>query len=463
MIHAEFEPSYEGWRDCARKFIRADVPPGDIDWDEEARSLPGLFDQAASSVAPKISPAEVTVAPEFLKLAESVAYARDPGRWALLYRLLYRLQHENPELLNMAVDPDVHRANALAKSVRRDIHKMHAFVRFKHTKAGDEDVYVAWHRPEHLIVRPATPFFARRFGDRRWSIFTPEGSAHWDLKTLTFGPGMPQSEFLARDDWDEVWKTYYKSIFNPARMKIKAMKAEMAPKYWGGLPEASLIPELVRAAPMRLQAMAKSRSKAADVDPTLPLAKLRKMAKGCTACPLYKLGTQTVFGLGPEDAEIMIVGEQPGNEEDLQGKPFVGPAGKILMQALEQAGIDPERVYFTNAVKHFKWVPRGKRRLHQKPSGAELHACNPWLQAELAQIKPKLLFALGSTAGTAILGRVPKITKERGQVLRDVPAAPAVVLSWHPSAILRTPAEDRDKRMAELVADLKNGIKKGQI
>ena len=162
-------------------------------------------------------------------MSEAVAYARDEDRWSLLYRILYRLQHENSALMNVVVDPDILRASGLCKSVRRDIHKMHAFVRFKRALIDGNEVYVAWHRPEHLTLKPGAPFFARRFGDRRWSIWTQEESAHWDLEKITFAPGMEQHEFLTKDNWDDVWKTYYKSIFNPARIKIKMMKQEMTP------------------------------------------------------------------------------------------------------------------------------------------------------------------------------------------------------------------------------------------
>lgn len=455
MIQAQFDKTFEGWREVAREYLRKNVGPSEIHWNDDVPSL--LFEEPVTRA--EKTPASPKVPAEFMEIAQAVAYARDEDRWNLLYRLLFRLQHENRDLLKILVDPDVHRVLMLKKSVRRDIHKMHAFVRFKEATRDGEPLYLAWHKPEHLIVRPAAPFFVRRFGDRRFSIFTPEESAHWDLKNLTYGPGMEQHEFDARDDWDEVWKTYYKSIFNPARLKLKAMRAEMSPKYWASMPETALIADLVREAPKRLQEMAANQNHAAHVAPNATLHDLSLEARLCTACPLHLRATQTVFGVGPENAEIMIVGEQPGDEEDKSGLPFVGPAGDILEQALASAGLKRETVYITNAVKHFKWTPRGKTRLHQKPNGSEMHACKPWLDAEIERVKPKVILALGATAATAILGRLPKISAERGRVIDNLKSAPVVIVSWHPAAILRAFDEaDRQTKAAELGEDIRLAV-----
>ena len=187
--------------------------------------------------------------------------------------------------------------------------------------------------------------------------------------------------------------------------------------------------------------------------PTLPA--VRDVARGCKACHLYKRGTQTVFGEGPRRATIMLVGEQPGDAEDLAGHPFVGPAGRLLDRALEEAGIDRRRVYLTNVVKHFKWEPRGKRRIHAKPNAGEIGACRPWLETEIALVKPHVLVCLGATAATALLGKAFKVSRQRGQLVEST-LAPVVTATVHPSSILRAP--DEDARRAELkrfVADLK--------
>ena len=182
---------------------------------------------------------------------------------------------------------------------------------------------------------------------------------------------------------------------------------------------------------------------------------LREAAAGCRACDLYKTATQTVFGEGAEHARVMFVGEQPGDREDREGKPFVGPAGGVLDEALQAAGIDRGHVYITNAVKHFKWKPQGKRRLHQKPNAAEINACRPWLDAEIALIKPELLVLLGATAAQALLGRDFRVTLQRGQFI-ERPGLPVIMATVHPSSILRAPDdESRELEMRAFIEDLR--------
>jgi uracil-DNA glycosylase family protein len=186
--------------------------------------------------------------------------------------------------------------------------------------------------------------------------------------------------------------------------------------------------------------------------PSLP--KLREAAASCTACPLHETGTQTVFGEGTSTAEVVFVGEQPGDQEDLQGKPFVGPAGKLFDKALEDAGIDRSQVYVTNVVKHFKWQARGKRRIHQKPNWSEIAACKPWLEAELDVIEPRVLVPLGATAAQALLGRDFRVSRQRGELVES-DLAENVIATVHPSSILRADDETREREYQELVNDLK--------
>jgi uracil-DNA glycosylase family protein len=189
------------------------------------------------------------------------------------------------------------------------------------------------------------------------------------------------------------------------------------------------------------------------VHPTIP--SLQKAAKNCRACDLWERGTQTVFGEGGSHARVVFVGEQPGDKEDLEGKPFVGPAGGLLDKALVEAGIDRTKVYVTNAVKHFKWEPRGKRRIHKKPNAVEIAACRPWLDAEIAVLKPKVVVCLGATAAQALLGRDFRVTQHRGEFIES-PIAPYVMATVHPSSILRAPDDEtRHEEMRRFVADLK--------
>src|ERR1700719_3392572 len=185
------------------------------------------------------------------------------------------------------------------------------------------------------------------------------------------------------------------------------------------------------------------------------LEELRQAAKNCKACNLWRTGTQTVFGAGAAHPKIMFVGEQPGSQEDWEGQPFVGPAGKLLDSALEEAGIDRSKTYVTNAVKHFKWEPRGKRRIHKKPNALETAACRPWLDAEIAALKPQVIVCLGATAAQALLGRAFRATQQRCELMKST-LAPLILATVHPSSILRAPdAETRHVEMDRFVADLK--------
>ena len=304
-------------------------------------------------------------------------------------------------------------------------------------------------RAAHHIVELNAPFFTDRFASMRWSILTPDRCAHWDGKTIHFTAGLTRADAPDADAIEPLWQKYYAHIFNPARVKIHAMQAEMPKRYWKNLPEARLIPALIREAPARVEIMiARSKSQhppATDWHPAEPpatrdLAKLRAAAAACTACPLYRNATQTVFGEGPRDAEVVFVGEQPGDSEDRAGHPFIGPAGKLLDRALAEAGIDREKIYVTNAVKHFKWTPRGKRRLHEKPNSSDIGACKPWLVAELLAIQPRLVVALGGTAAKSLLGSEVRVLRDRGKVMPSEFCARTVV-TVHPSSLLRAPTE----------------------
>jgi DNA polymerase len=389
---------------------------------------------------------------------------RDPQRFALLYRMLWRLREE-PRLLDVSVDGDVVRAHSLQKAVDRDIHKMHAYVRFRELPTEDGPVYVAWFEPAHHIVEAAAPFFVRRFAAMRWSILTPERSAYWDGRSLHFGDGASRSDVPDADALEALWKTYYASIFNPARLKTHTMQAHMPKRYWANLPEAELIPELIGRATRRTADMIEAEAtvpqrrvirykNAATVEGAADsLDAVRAAAARCRDCPLWEHATQTVFGEGPGDARIVFVGEQPGDREDLAGRPFVGPAGELFDRALAAAGIRRESVYVTNAVKHFKFEARGKRRLHRTPGQIEIDACHQWLEREIALVKPRLVVAMGATATHALTGMQARVNAMRGRIMPWNSAA-RLLVTVHPAAILRAPPQAQDGEYARFAADI---------
>ncbi|MBT1515536.1 UdgX family uracil-DNA binding protein [Bradyrhizobium sp. SRL28] len=457
------ETDFDGWRKAARALALSDVKPSDVTW-RIAGDAPELFEPAAPPLEPP--PGTFNVPARFVELAEMAILHRNPERFALLYRLLWRLR-QNHDLLDIATDPDVAEVAAMAKAVRRDEHKMHAFVRFREVGREHTSHFVAWFEPEHHIVELAAPFFARRFADMPWSILTPDVCAHWDGHAVSITPGVAKSEAPTADRLEETWRRYYASIFNPARLKVKAMQAEMPKKYWRNLPEASLIKPLIEGAERSTSAMIENGATEphkAQKRPEPPMVRrkgqddietLREEAADCRACPLYKNATQTVFGEGPQTARIMLVGEQPGDKEDLAGKPFVGPAGQMLDRALEEAGIDRSTVYVTNAVKHFKFVPRGKIRLHQKPNTPEIKACRQWYERELAAIKPDLVVAMGATAAQSVFGKITPINKNRGHPI-DLDDGTRALVTVHPSYLLRLPdADAKAQEYRRFVQDLK--------
>jgi uracil-DNA glycosylase len=458
------EDDFDGWRDAARDLAEAGVPPNAIVW-----RVDGSEDDLFGTEAPKPKGASFPVPRSFVDLAKSIICHSDPERFALLYAMLWKLR-SNRNAMEDRADPLVDRLQRLAKEVRRDVHKMHAFVRFREVGQPDGTTrFAAFFEPDHHIVRHTAGFFVRRFTNMRWSILTPELSIHWDGESLSEGPGATRVEAPGCDPLEAMWQTYYASIFNPARLKVGAMLKEMPKKYWRNMPETSLVEPLIASARTRElemidQAAAKSGLKhALDAERRIePGGNLRaswealmKEARGCTRCDLYRHATQTVFGEGPLDAAIMFVGEQPGDQEDLAGRPFVGPAGQVFDEALEKAGIPRSEVYVTNAVKHFKFEQRGKKRIHSKPNAGEIEACRWWIDQERSLIRPPVTVALGATAARSILDKVVTISRVRGSPI-GLPDGGECWVTVHPSFLLRIPEEDRKREeRAKFVDDLK--------
>lgn len=447
----------DGFRAALRRLVAGNVPPEDVLWD----TAPGLFaDEPLHRAPPVILPREVA------GLIRLVICHSDPERFALLYRFVWRIRQGETALPDIASDPLVHRLHRMEKSLRRDLHKMHAFVRFRRVETPEGDHFVAWFEPEHFILEATAQFFIDRFMSMRWSILTPKGSLHWDRDRLILGPSARKDDAPVSDAFEAGWRTYYESIFNPARLNPSVMRSHMAKKYWKNLPEARSIAELVRSAPLRVQEMIEQeQAMPRKRDPQKAVAAMGEAAPKSLAAlnrliaaspPMVSGGTRAVLGEGPLNPAIAFVGEQPGDQEDLQGKPFVGPAGKLLDRAMEEAGIVRNDTYVTNAVKHFKFEPRGKRRLHSKPNAGEVKHYRWWLEKELDFVHPRLVVALGATAALALAGRPLSVSGNRGpNILNGRPA----FITIHPSFLLRMPEEDKAAAWKDFVADLKRARK----
>jgi DNA polymerase len=325
-------------------------------------------------------------------------------------------------------------------------------------------------------VEAIAPFFARRFTAMRWAILTPERSVRWDGEALVFGPGGRRDDAPPADAGEKLWLTYYEHIFNPARLKLKTMQREMPKRYWPNLPEAQLIEPLAAHAAERSLAMIQRapaeprrhrrptepqpapghpETPGGDAPPSLP--KLREALDRCRECPIGEHATQAVPGEGPKGTPLMFVGEQPGDQEDLQGRPFVGPAGQLFGRALEELGIPRDKVYVTNAVKHFKFELRGKRRIHKTPAQQEAAACLHWLESEIELVEPQALVALGATAARQLMGSTVAVTKLRGQWLTRADGR-RVLITLHPSALLRMDPADKAAAYAAWLDDLRHAV-----
>jgi uracil-DNA glycosylase len=415
LITLDHETDFDGWRRAARALVLNDVSPSEVVWRMHDAREP-------KAVPPETPPGTFNVPAKFVELAKLAILHRDPERFALLYRLLWRLRRDH-DLLMAADDPDVAEASAMADAVQRDIEHMQAQLRFREIGREHKAHYVAWFAPAHRIAAAAAPFFASRFADMPWSILTPDACAHWDGYAVTITPGISETPDASR--LEETWRRTCADIFNPARPRTRNPPPAPAvePR------EPSMTRKPASRKPMAAESLTTLRAEAAD----------------CRACPLWKDATQTVFGEGPARARLMLVGEQPGDKEDLAGKPFVGPAGNMLDRALAEAGIEREKVYVTNAVKHFKFVPRGKIRLHQKPSTPEIKACRQWYERELAAIQPDFVVAMGATAAQCVFGKITPINRNRGRLITSDDGTRALV-TVHPSYLLRLPDEEAKAR-----------------
>ena len=464
---------FDGWRAAARALRLSETPPADVRW-SVGEADAGLFEgQAPPPPAPG---AQFTVPREFVSLAQVVICHHGADRFDLLYRLLWRLKDE-ARLMGLLTDPDMADALLRQKAVRQAEHKMHAFVRFRRVddKADETtpEEYAAWYEPPHYVIALGVGFFVRRLANVRFTIVSPYVTVAWDRAQLLYGPGGDKAQVPEEDAAEDLWKEYFSSIFNPARLNAKVMRQHMAPAYWKNLPEAERIPDLIASAQGRTAAMVDAapsepnlRAMRAQVKvqrnepvdggaPVTTLAEVNGGVQVCRRCDLWRNATQGVAGEGPKSAPLMFVGEQPGDMEDLAGKPFVGPAGQLFDRALAAAGVPRAETFVTNSVKHFKHELRGKRRLHAKPNTTEITACNWWLRQERRIVKPKVIVALGATASQAVFHKALPVTRARG-VVGELEDGATGFLTVHPSFLLRLPDEASKAREFDLfVRDLR--------
>ena len=423
QVRLQSETDWEGWRAAARSLALQGIPPEQVHW--------GV--SGAHPRPPEETSGTLTVPRTLISLASMAIQARDPERFDLLYRVVWRA-HAGERPMEDAQDPEVRRARGLALAVRAEQHRMRTQIRY--LRVGDD--YVGWYEPAHFVLPANAQLLARRFPNLSVAILTPDGTAFWSGDgAVRFDDGVEGSVVPDDEALTSYYRAYGGEMGNNAEPGTSVPEAEP-------LSEDPWPPDRPAIGPVVMPR---------GTDPGIEAA--THEAADCRRCHLWEPATQTVFGEGPAGAPVMFVGEQPGDQEDVIGRPFVGPAGQVLDRALVEAGIDRRAVYVTNAVKHFKFTPRGKRRIHQTPEAPEIQACRFWMDVERVQLSPRLVVAMGATAARAVLGRAVTIGRERGRPIALSDETQAFV-TVHPSFLLRVPDEEAKKReYRAFVADLK--------
>jgi DNA polymerase len=420
QIALSSETDWDGWRQASRRLVLAGIEPAELSW--VVGGEPDPLPDASGSF--NVSRALVALA--------SVAFqAREPERFGLLYTLVWR-SHAGEKLLEDADDPDLLLARRMALAVRADAHRMRTNLRFLPVDDGAR--FLGWYAPAHFVLEANAQLIARRFPNPAFSIVTPDGAAHWDGSALLFGSGLRHAEDdEALQAW---WDRHGAALLEQAAARTSVPEAE-------DLDEIPRPPDLPALGPVVLRPVSDA-----------ALIRAGKDAASCQRCPLFAPATQVVFGEGSADSAVMFVGEQPGDQEDVIGRPFVGPAGQMMDRAMEEAGIDRRTVYVTNSVKHFKFVQRGQRRIHQTPEVPEIQACGGWLDIERDRVRPRLLVLMGGSAARAVMGRAVTISRERGRPIQ-LPDGRSAFVTVHPSYLLRLPdAASKAREYAAFVRDL---------
>jgi probable DNA metabolism protein len=464
--------TFAEWREAARELLVHDVPPELVTWSTPYAGG-DLFSGAPSTAGQPHNPSDIpppasdkprhappSIPRSLMDMLQSAACCRVPDRWAFLYRVIWRWQQGEHDVQSPA-DEDGARLNAMVKAVRREEHDMHAYIRFRERPAeAGPPRFVAWYEPQHDVLPQVAQHFVSRMGKVSWMIATPEASVLWDGQTLhNTGPLVKNSEDL-EDTGEALWLTYYRSVFNPARLNQAVMQQHIPSHRWKNLPEGKIVTHMISEAARGARKVGQYEAVGQRKGTTIPIApedaqpERQQPSKldECRRCELWQFATQAVGGEGPKKAKIMFVGEQPGDQEDLAGQPFVGPAGKLLDQVCEKAGVDRDTIYVTNAVKHFKWEPRGKRRLHKTPVQKEIEACHYWLDKELAHVKPTVIVALGATALKSVM-RTANVTLKNSIGHPVFHEGHWIVTTYHPSYVLRVPGEEAKREAFQTMVD----------
>ncbi|SAL03190.1 UdgX family uracil-DNA binding protein [Caballeronia ptereochthonis] len=453
------DPSFAAWRTAARDLLMEGARPEEVLWRESDASATvfGTIEPPPPGSVDPNAKKPVKIAREFLAMLETAACYRAPDRWPFLYKALWRWT-QGDRAVASPQDADGHRLHRMIETVEAEESEMRKVLRFRHRDASlGPPEFISWFEPVHDLLEHAAMHFATRMGSATWMIATPHGAAFWDgallrvdrtsepeEKPMDFGETAMSGEAVSGDAIEALWLAYYESTFAPAQANAAEMASHMPVRYWKSPQNECADPALIS----RADPYSRRDRHPRNVPPEMEVAINTDLEpiKGtmlteppsldaCRRCALWRNATQAVPGAGPADARVMLVGEQPGDHEDREGKPFVGPAGKLLDEALAEAALERESLYLTNAVKHFKWEAHGDERTHLAPAQREREACRYWLDEELRRIAPKVVVALGATALKALTGHRTALSEYLGKTIEH--QGRIVVPTYHPSYLLR--------------------------